>query len=151
MSMMEIKYTKNIVKLSNQIHRMFFAHSGDNGAQECILHFILENYPQREICQKDVQHELGTRPSTVASTLKRLEQQGLIVRERVCGDERKKRIFPTKAALEKKAKIQQELETVELGLLLGISQKELSTFEIVVEKMIRNCQSALENCDKEGL
>lgn len=93
MSMPEIKYTKNIVKLSNQIHRMFYAHSGDNGAQECILHFILENYPQREICQKDVQHELGTRPSTIASTLKRLKQQGLIVRERVCGDERKKEYF----------------------------------------------------------
>lgn len=148
---MEIKYTKNIVRLSNQIHRMFYAHSGDNGAQKCILHFILENCSKREICQKDVQHELGTRPSTIASTLKRMEQQGLIVRERVHEDERKKRIFPTKAALEKKAEIQRELETVELGLLLGISQKELSTFETVVEKMKRNCQSVLENCDKEDL
>ena len=49
--MEEIQYSKWILGLANQIRRFYNASTGNNGAQERILYFVLENYLDIDIYQ----------------------------------------------------------------------------------------------------
>ncbi|NBH71036.1 hypothetical protein D3Z51_03145 [Clostridiaceae bacterium] len=47
----------SVLGLANQIKRVFDTTTGRCGTQVRILNFILVSYPDREICQKDIEEE----------------------------------------------------------------------------------------------
>ena len=133
--MEEIQYSKWILGLANQIRRFYNASTGNNGAQARILYFVLENYRDRDIYQKDIEEELNIRSAAISTNLKKLEEQKLIARKKVPCDDRLKKICPTPAAIRMKDEVDRDIQLVEDKLTSGISKKDLDNFLKVTQKM----------------
>ncbi len=136
--MEEIQYSKWILGLANQIRRLYNASTGNNGAQARILYFVLENYRNRDIYQKDIEEELNIRSAAISTNLKKLEEQKLINREKVPYDDRLKKICPTSLAVSMKDEVDRNIQCVEDKLTAGISKDDLNVFFQVAQKMTEN-------------
>ncbi len=94
---------RSIKRLSNGISREMCAAFGSgmfSGAQGRTLHFLLAEHTKSDVFQKDIEAEFGLRPPTATALLKELEQRGLIRKEPVSYDARKKKIVVTEEALQ---------------------------------------------------
>ena len=136
--MSEVIYSKCILGLANRIRRIYNTSTDNNGVQTRILHFMLANYSERDIYQKDIEEELNIRSASISVLLKKLEGDEMIVRERVSHDDRLKKIRPTSAGIEMKEKVEQDIRSVEKRLVSDISEEELNAFFRVIQKMIEN-------------
>lgn len=134
----EIQYSKWILGLANQIRRMYNISTDNNGAQTRILYFVLANYPEMDIYQKDLEEELNVQSASVSVLLKKLEKEGLIIRERAPDDNRLKRIRPTPAGIERQRAVNYDIRHMENRLTVGISKKQLRIFYDVIQKMMEN-------------
>lgn len=134
----EIQYSKWILGLANQIRRLYNASTDNNGAQARVLYFILENYSDRDIFQKDIEKELNIRSASISAIIKKLEECEMIVREKVFYDDRLKKILPTPSALEMKDQVDLGIQHIEDKLVSGISMEHLNIFFEVLQKMTEN-------------
>ncbi len=132
----EMQYTEWILLLSNQIKRNLNETSNNQGTQMRILNFVLDNYLEKEIYQKDIQKTFNIRRATVSMLLKKMEDSGLIIREAVESDDRLKRIRPTPQAIVLQEK--KDILEIEEKLIMGIEKEELGIFLRVTQKMISN-------------
>lgn len=131
---------RSIKRLSNGISREMCAAFGSgmfSGAQGRTLHFLLA-HTKIDIFQKDIEEEFGLRPSTATALLKELEQRGLIRKEPVPYDARKKKIVVTEEALQYKDCVLKGLEELNQKLTAGISDEEMQVFFSVTDKMLKN-------------
>ena len=80
----------------------------------------------------------GLRPPTATALLKELEQRGLIRKEPVPYDARKKKIVVTEEALQYKDCVLKGLEELNQKLTAGISDEEMQVFFSVTDKMLEN-------------
>lgn len=133
-----IQYTKWILGLANQIRRIYNASTNNNGAQTRILYYVLTHYSDRDIYQKDIEEELNIRSASTSVLLKKLEENKMIIRQRVPYDDRLKKILPTDAGIEMKEKVDQDIRLVENKLTSGISEEKLEIFFEVIQKMMEN-------------
>ncbi|MDE6312788.1 MAG: MarR family transcriptional regulator [Lachnospiraceae bacterium] len=136
--MSERVYSKCILGLANRIRRIYNVSTDNNGVQTRILHFVLANYSERDIYQKDIEEDLDTRSASISVLLKKMEGDEMIVRERVSHDDRLKKIRPTPASIKMKEKVDQDIRLVENQLISGISEEKLNIFFWVIQKMIEN-------------
>ena len=132
--MNEIQYTKWILGLSNQIRRIFNLSTNNTGAQTRVLCFVLDNYLDRDIYQKDIQKALNIGGSTISVLLKKMENNGMIKRKRVAEDDRLKKIVPTSRTIMMKEKLNQDIQNIEKKLLSEIPEEELATYLKVTKK-----------------
>lgn len=131
---------REISRLSNIIRRELENYSIKceySGAQSKALHFLLTN-SDRDIFQKDLEEAYGLRPATASQLLKKMEENGLILRKPLDSDARLKRIIPTEKALEYQEKMIHDLNELEKRLIQGIAPAELEVFTRVIEKMLQN-------------
>ena len=131
---------RSIKRLSNGISREMCAAFGSgmfSGAQGRTLHFLLA-HTKSDIFQKDIEEEFGLRPPTATALLKELEQRGLIRKEPVPYDARKKKIVVTEEALQYKDCVLSGLEKLEQKLTAGIPDEEMQVFFTVTDKMLKN-------------
>ena len=131
---------RSIKHLSNGISREMCAAFGSgmfSGAQGRTLHFLLA-HTKIDIFQKDIEEEFGIRPPTATALLKELEQRGLIRKEPVPYDARKKKIVVTEEALQYKDCVLKGLEELNQKLTAGISDEEMQVFFSVTDKMLKN-------------
>lgn len=131
---------RSIKRLSNGISREMCAAFGSgmfSGAQGRTLHFLLA-HTKIDIFQKDIEEEFGLRPPTTTALLKELEQRGLIRKEPVPYDARKKKIVVTEEALQYKDCVLKGLEELDQKLTAGISDEEMQVFFSVTDKMLKN-------------
>lgn len=131
---------RSIKRLSNGISREMCAafDSGMfSGAQGRTLHFLLA-HTKSDIFQKDIEEEFGLRPPTATALLKELEQRGLIRKEPVPYDARKKKIVVTEEALQYKDCVLKGLKELNQKLTAGISDEEMQVFFYVTDKMLDN-------------
>ena len=131
---------RSIKRLSNGISREMCAAFGSgmfSGAQGRTLHFLLA-HTKIDIFQKDIEEEFGLRPPTATALLKELEQRGLIRKEPVPYDARKKKIVVTEEALQYKDCVLKGLEELNQKLTAGISDEEMQVFFTVTDKMLKN-------------
>ncbi|MGI6174076.1 MAG: MarR family winged helix-turn-helix transcriptional regulator [Christensenellales bacterium] len=63
-----------------------------------IIHFLYDHGGEKIVCQRDVEREFHITRSSTSGLLKLMEKKGLIVRERVEGDARLKRLVLTEKA-----------------------------------------------------
>lgn len=132
------QYSKSILGLANQIRRLYNLSTGNNGSQTRILYYVLENFLTKDIYQKDIEEEMNICSSGISAVLKKLEEQNLIVREKVSYDDRLKRIRPTSLALDRKEKVDEDIRLIEKRLTAGIDKKKLDIFFEVMQKMEEN-------------
>lgn len=131
---------RSIKRLSNGISREMCAAFGFgmfSGAQGRTLHFLLA-HTKSDIFQKDIEEEFGLRPPTATALLKELEQRGLIRKEPVPYDARKKKIVVTEEALQYKDCVLKGLKELDQKLTAGISDEEMQVFFYVTGKMLDN-------------
>ena len=131
---------RSIKRLSNGISREMCAAFGSgmfSGAQGRTLHFLLA-HTKSDIFQKDIEEEFGLRPPTATALLKELEQRGLIRKEPVPYDARKKKIVVTEEALQYIDCVLKGLEELNQKLTAGISDEEMQVFFSVTDKMLKN-------------
>ena len=131
---------RSIKRLSNGISREMCAAFGSgmfSGAQGRTLHFLLA-HTKIDIFHKDIEEEFGLRPPTATALLKELEQRGLIRKEPVPYDARKKKIVVTEEALQYKDCVLKGLEELNQKLTAGISDEEMQVFFSVTDKMLKN-------------
>ena len=131
-------YSKYILGLANRIRRIYNISTDNNGVQTRILHFLLANYSDRDIYQKDIEEELNIRSASISVLLKKLEGEKMVVREKVSHDDRLKKICPTPASIKMKGQVEKDIQIVENQLISGISEEELNIFFKVVQKMMEN-------------
>ena len=131
---------RSIKRLSNGIRREMCAAFGSgmfSGAQGRTLHFLLA-HTKSDIFQKDIEEEFGLRPPTATALLKELEQRGLIRKEPVPYDARKKKIVVTEEALQYKDCVLKGLKELDQKLTAGISDEEMQVFFYVTDNMLDN-------------
>lgn len=131
---------KEIGRLANIIRRELESYSTKceySGAQSKALHFLLTN-GSRDIFQKDLEEAYGLRPASASQLLKKMEENGLILRKPLDSDARMKRIIPTEKALAYQDKMIYDLNKLEEKLVEGISPFEQEVFMRTIEKMLQN-------------
>lgn len=130
--------------VSNMMHRVMlqkFAGEPYGTSEAACISYIcgrLSHNPKDSVFQRDIEKEFNLRSPTASETIKNLEQKGLIVRESVKGDGRKKKLIPTEAGLEYSARIRSKLHEVEQLLIKDISEEDLQTYRAVSQKIIDN-------------
>lgn len=120
-----------------------------SGAQSKALHFILANYREKAIVQKDIEREYGLRPPTASELLKKMEGSGLIIRKTMQEDARKKQILPTEKALRYKDQVAQNIEGLNASLMRGVSRQDMEVFLQVLDQMVENLTEDVEKCRTE--
>ena len=105
-------------------------------SQGKVLHFLLAQ--KGDVFQKDVEEEYSLRPSSATQLLQKMEQDGLIRRESLPGDARRKRIVVCPKGLAYKAAVMEDIRTLEAQLTKGIDPDDLETFLRVMEQMLKN-------------
>lgn len=131
--------TRYVSKLSNKLRRRIDAFSTRDhmsGSQGKVLHFLLTQ--TGDVFQKGIEDEYTLRPSTATELLKKMEQNGLIRREALPGDARRKRIIVTEKALSYKDDVMADITQLEADLTRGIPPEDMATFFRVIKKMLEN-------------
>ena len=128
-----------VSKLSNKLRRRidaFSTRSRMSGSQGRALHFLLAQ--QDDVFQKDIEDEFSLRPSTATQLLKSMERDGLIRREPLPRDARRKRIVVTDKALAYRAAVMADILGLEAELTRGVDADDLEVFFRVMEQMLDN-------------
>lgn len=128
-----------VSKLSNKLRRRIDAFSTRgkmSGSQGKALHFLLAQ--QDDVFQKDIEDEFSLRPSSATELLKAMEREGLIRREPLPRDARRKRIVVTDKALAYKEAVMADILGLEAELTRDIPPEDLEVFFRVMEQMLRN-------------
>ena len=128
----------SVLKLSNQIRREMNYMTEYSGIQTYILFFLLEAGETQAVYQKDLERTFNTCSASISSTLKKMEKEGLIVRRRVPGDDRLKRVLPTSQAMEMKRHIDETICLLERQMTEDIGAEKLEVFTEVSEQMLQN-------------
>ncbi len=108
------------------------------GMQHAIIYFVSDTSKQPEYFQKDIEMEFNISRSTASGLLKRMEKNGLILRETAESDTRLKKIILTDKALEVNQSAAEEILELEGKILTGITREELTAFFQVIEKVNQN-------------
>lgn len=136
--------------LSNMVRRLInktFADYPYSGAETGCISFIVgatKNNPEKPLLQKDLEKEFNLRAPTASEMIKKLENKGLLGREGIEGDGRKKRLVPTAKAYDVYEEIGQKLSKMEKLIIKDISDTEIAEFKNVSKKMMENLRNVVE-------
>lgn len=108
-----------------------------SGIQGRIILFLHSN-AGREVRQKEIAQFFDVRDSTAAIVLRRMEKNGLVLRHTSRVDERAKAVSLTQKARKMHALAQAEIVEAERRIIEGLSEKEVETFNIILDKIAAN-------------
>jgi len=107
--------------------------------QNWIIGYV-RNHGQSDVFQNDIERDFNITGATATNILKRMERDGLITREQIPGDRRKKRIVLTDKSIRISNEVEALLDRNELLMKQGLTEEELDTFFRVTEKIKANLQ-----------
>ncbi len=134
----EIKALSNLMRRRIWENLHIEAHCDMYTEMQGMIVGVLCRNTQHEIFQKDLEQIFYIRRSTASRLLKKMEQDGLIIRRSVARDARLKQVLPTQMAFDQYQQIQERIEAMEGSLTQGISNQEIEQFMITVEKLKKN-------------
>lgn len=129
---------------SNMIRRVMdkkFSDMPYSPAETACISFIsdtIKENPETLVFQKDIEKEFNLRSSTASETIKNLELKGLLTRESIDGDGRKKKLILTQKALDYDEVNKSKLHEFEENLIKGVSSEDLDIYRKVCKQMIDN-------------
>lgn len=141
---------ENLKQIGNLIKKQVnqdFEELGLTFSQSGILMYILLN-KNNKINQRDIENEFDLSNPTINGILNRLENKGLVKRIINDTDKRVKHIIPLKKAENFIELVKQKKETLENNMTKNINEEELKTFNIVLEKMLKNIK---ENTNERNI
>lgn len=130
--------------VSNMIRRVMdrkFSDSPYSPAETACISFIygsIQENPDKPVFQKDIEREFSLRSSTASETIKNLEKKGLLYREGIEGDGRKKKLILTQTAIDYNENNKAKLHELELALTKNITPEDLDVYRKVAKQMIEN-------------
>lgn len=129
--------------LSNMIHREISNSPGMKkvervtGTNAWIIGYIAQQ-GTRDVFQRDLEQKFGITRSTASKVVNLMVQKGLIVREKVPGDARLKKLVLTERSLEMLDVMDKEFQSLEDALAGGFSKEELDQFFGYIHRMKNN-------------
>lgn len=104
-----------------------------------IISYLCEN-EDKNIFQRDIEHEFDLSRSTVSTILKELEKEGLIERKSVIIDARLKKVVPTQKAKMINEACSKEIAHFFYDLASNLSDDEFCTFVKVLNTLKKNSE-----------
>jgi len=129
-----------IKKLNTAIERVMNKEMSKIGltyTQSSVIGYLIEN-EGKDICQRDIEFNLGLAHPTVSSVLERMERDGLIFSTSSTADKRYKRLALTQKALNLSNEISAVYNKVKTCMFADISPAERELFNITVKAMLKN-------------
>ena len=111
---------------------------GITAVQSRVIYYILSNYKERPVFQRDVESVFGLSRSTATGILQILEKNGMIRRESVEGDARLKSLIPTKRAEIMSEKAYECIKETDRMLTKGLSEGQVQLFKEMTWQMLKN-------------
>jgi len=88
--------------------------------------------------QSELATQLGVQGATVTNMLQRMEEAGLVTRQRDGADNRLVRVYLTATGREKERLILEQFYKVEATIFAGFSETERSQLHALLQRMINN-------------
>ncbi|MDE5994272.1 MAG: MarR family transcriptional regulator [Oscillospiraceae bacterium] len=126
--------------LNTAIERILNNEMADIGltyTQATVIGYLKQNM-NKDICQKDIEYNLGLTHPTVSSILNRMEESGMITTETLPSDHRYKKIVPTEEAISLSECIHDKIEKIKKQLFKNISSEQEDSLSSVIKTMIGN-------------
>lgn len=96
----------------------------------------LKHHPEQDICQKDIEINLGLTHPTVSSILSRMEEKNMIETRNMASDRRYKYIDLTEKAMNISDEIHTVIQKITAELFAGVSKEEQQVFSNVLKTLI---------------
>ena len=107
-----------------------------------VLGFLMqETRTGKQIYQRDLEARFHTNRSSITTMLQGLEQSGFITREVVATDARLKSLVPTEKGRQCAEAIRQCISDFEHDLQSGISEQELESTLVTMQKLMDNARA----------
>ncbi len=110
---------------------------GVSHAGSCIIAYLYD-HSDKDVFQRDIEHEFLVRRSTVSKVLTLLEQKGYIDRVAVDYDHRLRKIVLTQKACNIVDKIKTDREILEKQITKNLSNEEIDKFRQTLQKIKSN-------------
>ena len=91
-----------------------------------------------DVNQRDLEHALGIKASSVSSLVRNLEQKGLIYSERLPQDTRNKRILLTEKGLQLRDMLDRTRDQAEDALIAGLTEEQVETLRACLHQVMEN-------------
>ena len=133
-----------IHNLSNLLGRYIEQSSSDLKLEENVsrsnvwIISYLAHHSDKDIFQKDIENTFSIRKSTVSKVIGLMEEKGYLCRKDVDYDARLKKLVLTEQGWRLHSLMCEERKRIEKSLRQNISEDELQTFFLVIEKIKNN-------------
>ncbi|MCI9458065.1 MAG: MarR family transcriptional regulator [Oscillospiraceae bacterium] len=134
MDLMPIKILNTAIE---RILNKEMAELGITYTQATVIGFLNRN-KDVEICQRNIEENLGLTHPTVSSILARLEEKKIIDTQQLESDKRFKRVFLTKKSIEMYKQIEEKISAISNCAFYGVTKEEQEHFSAVIQKVIQN-------------
>ncbi len=138
-----LKTVNNLMKRSMD---KFFGHKPDRATlmHTWIIGFLQDREDQgKDTFQKDIEIEFSINRSTTSEMLKLMCKKGMIERIPVSHDARLKKIVLTNQSREFNHQMDNQMKMMHERLVEGLSQEEIDTFIVLIDKLINNIKKEL--------
>ncbi len=105
--------------------------------QATVIGYLKRNI-DKEICQRDIEYNLGLTTPTVCSILSRMEEKQMILTHPSKADRRYKSISLTPQAVEMAEDISVKIDNITAKLFFGISEDDKNITGATIQKIIKN-------------
>ena len=129
-------YTNRLLKIAaNQITRGLdlFAHKYDTTWMQMSVIDYLSRQSDKEMFQRDIEHEFFIQRSTATVLLQRMEKRGLLYRQSSTTDARQKSVYLTDKSRNLETEINQFMNHQQKVLEENFSSAEIATFEKILK------------------
>lgn len=134
--------TKSVGRYISCIYRNFHKYMHEElkefnlGSGQC--HFLMMLYKKDGVNQETLAEKLNIDKATSARAIKKLEENGFVIRKKDQNDRRNYNIFLTEKAIQLKPKIRNILSNWTDLLLEDLSKEEVNHLFILLEKISQN-------------
>lgn len=134
MDLMPIKILNTAIE---RILNKEMAELGITYTQATVIGFLNKN-KECEICQRNIEENLGLTHPTVSSILTRLEEKKIIYTEPLETDKRFKRVFLSEKSSEMYELIESKISAIRECAFCGLTEDEQEQFSGMIQKVIQN-------------
>lgn len=134
MELLQIKMLNTAVE---RILNQEMSELGLTYTQATVIGYLIENQ-DKDVCQRDIEYNLGLTTPTVNSILSRMETNELIRTETLSSDRRYKKIILTGKAEVLSEQISRKYKKVKHRLFDSISQTERERMNRTIQEILKN-------------